>query len=113
MNDKQPDHNHGCPSRRTVVLKVFIVPGEDDSDDEVREGHAESSDCENGFAAETVDVEDCGDGSDEHDNTDHACCEEGLRGSLETDLFEDLRRVVEDLGEVKLICVSDVVDQRD
>jgi hypothetical protein len=81
VDDEQPDHYYGCPARRTVVLKVVKVLGEDDGDDKVRKGHAEGSDGEDGFAAEFVDVEDCGDGGDEHDDADDAGCEEGLRGS--------------------------------
>ena len=99
MDDEQPDHHNGCPSRRTMVPKVFIVLRENDGDDEVGEGHAEGSDSEHGFTAELVNVKDCGDGGEEHDDADDACREEGLRGSFETDLLEDLRRVVENLGK--------------
>jgi len=76
MDDEQPHHDHGCPSRCTVVLKVVKVLRENDGDDEVREGHAEGSDSEHGFTTETVDVEDCGDGGEEHDDADDACCKE-------------------------------------
>lgn len=76
VNNEQPDHNHGCPSCRTVVLKVIEVLGENDGDDEVGESHAESSNCENGFATETVDVKDCGNGGEEHDDADDTCGEE-------------------------------------
>jgi len=44
VDDKQPDHDHCCPSRRAVVLKVIKVLCENDRDDEVGEGHAEGSD---------------------------------------------------------------------
>jgi hypothetical protein len=70
VDDKQPNHDYCRPPSRTVVRKVVNVLGEDDSNYKVGECHAESTHCQNGFTAQTVDIQDCWDGGNEHDYSD-------------------------------------------
>ena len=56
MDDEEPHHDYGCPSGGPVVFKIVNVLGQDDSDDEMRKCHAESTDSQDGLATELVDV---------------------------------------------------------
>ena len=73
MDDEKPNHDNSSPTSCLVVLKVINVLGEDNSDDEMAKTHADSSDCENRFTAETIDPENGGDGGDKHDDSDDSC----------------------------------------
>lgn len=57
--------------------------------------HAHGTDSQDGFAAETVDVQDGGDGGDEHDDADYARGEEACFRAAEAKIAEDGGRVVQ------------------
>ena len=78
--------------RRPLVL----VLREDDCDRDVADPHGDGADGEDGFPAQAVDVQDRGDGRDEHDDPDDARREEARRVGAEAEGAEDLGRVVED-----------------
>ena len=75
VDDEEPDHGHGSPAARFVRAPGVLVGAKDAGDDEVASGHARGSGQHDGFAAELVDVEDGGNGGDEHGDADYACCE--------------------------------------
>jgi hypothetical protein len=75
MDHKEPYHDYCGPSRTFVSRPLVLILGEDDSDDDVASGHADSADNENGFPTNLVDVENGRDGSKPHDNADNTTCQ--------------------------------------
>lgn len=89
MDDEQPDHAHGRPAGRRVVVPLVDVFRDDDGDDDVARRHADGADGEDGFAADAVNPEDRGDRRDEHHDADDAGGEEGGGVFAEAELVED------------------------
>lgn len=79
MHDEEPDHGDGRPASCFVSADGpgLLVPREDDGDDHVTGAHPNRSGVHDGFAAELVDVEDRGDGGEEHGDADDTGGEEG------------------------------------
>ena len=57
MDNEEPDHNDGGPTCCLVVVEVVDVLSKNDSNDQVRNAHANCADCEDGLAADTIDVQ--------------------------------------------------------
>lgn len=68
VDDKQPDHGHSRPASSFMSEPRVLVPGRDDSDDDVARRHTDSTNCENRLTAELVDVKDRWDGREPHGN---------------------------------------------
>lgn len=77
MHDEEPDHDDRCPACCFVLGPRVSVTCDDGGDDDVAAGHADRSDCQNGLASDAIDVKNCWDGGDEHDDTDYTCRKEG------------------------------------
>lgn len=60
MNDKQPDHDDCSPSSSPMIFEIVDVLGENDGDDEMGEGHAQSTNSQNGLATKLINVQDSG-----------------------------------------------------
>ena len=72
MDDEEPDHGHGCPTSCLVRGPLIFVLRYDDRNDDMACRHSNSTDSEDGFATELVDVQDCWDGGEEHGNSNDA-----------------------------------------
>lgn len=81
-------------------LKLVDVLGKNHGDDEMASTHANSADSQDRLTAESVDPQDCRDGSDKHDDTDDTSGQETGGVAAETKLSKDLRGVVQDLDSV-------------
>lgn len=89
-----------------MVIKLINVLGNDDGNDEVASCHPQSSHHQHWLTASAVDPEDGWDSGDEHDDTDHAGCEETGGILAETKLFEDVGGIVEHLGGVTKVSLG-------
>lgn len=55
VDDKEPDHDNCCPSSCRLIMEVINIPGEDHSNNEVTQGHADGTNGQDGFTTNTVD----------------------------------------------------------
>ena len=76
VDDEEPDHADGRPAGRLVRGPPVLVDAEEDGDDGVADAHGHGAGEQDGFPAQPVDVEDGGDGGEEHGDADDPCCEE-------------------------------------
>lgn len=72
VGNVQPDEHRSRPSSRRVLVPRILVHGVDCSDDELRDGHARTTNHENLLAAPAVHEHDGRDGGEEVDDADHA-----------------------------------------
>lgn len=56
VDDKEPDHRDGTPSRSFVGWPLIFVFGKYDSDDEMAQSHPDCPDEEDRFSPELVDI---------------------------------------------------------
>lgn len=94
MDHKQPDHANGSPASRGLLIEAVNVLGKDYSNDEMAGAHANSTHGKNRLATQTVDPEDCRNGCNEHDNTDHTSGQQTCSCLTKAKLSKDLGRVV-------------------
>ena len=73
---------------------VILICGVDGANDELGHSHAESACHYNILAAPTVHIKNGRDSSDEVYNSDHTSSKKGDRVAIQPNLFEDLRRIV-------------------
>lgn len=97
MDDEKPNHDNSSPSGGLLFVKVVNVPGENDGNDEVAQGHAEGTDRQDGLTTDAVDPENGGEGGDEHDDTDNTRSKETGGVRAETELGEDGGSIIENL----------------
>lgn len=90
MTGEDPDKDDGdpasCPMRRPVVA----ICSDDACDDEMTGSHSNGTGDQNGLSSKAIDVQDGGDGEEELQDTDHACCEKRCRVSVEAESLENL-----------------------
>jgi hypothetical protein len=91
-----PNEDDGSPASSLVGTPVVLAGSDDTTDDKVAETHADSARDERLLAAPLVDVENGGDGGEEHDDADNTRSEERGRRTGQVELLEDERCVVED-----------------
>ena len=96
MDNEEPDHDNRSPTSRLVRLPLISVLRDNDGDDDVACRHTDSADGKNGLSAEFVDIENRWNGSEEHDDSNDPCGEEGDGVRAKTEGGEDCGRVVED-----------------
>ena len=96
IDDEQPDEGAGGPAGGLVRGPLVGVDAEEGGDDDVADAHGDGAGDHDGLAAELVDVEDCGDGGEEHGDADDAGREQGGRGAGGAEGGEDGGGVVED-----------------
>lgn len=97
VDDKQPNHADSSPSSGLVSLKLVDVLGKNDGDDKMASTHANSANSQDRLTAESINPQDCRNGSNKHDNTNDTSGQETGSVAAEAKLSKDLRGVVQNL----------------
>ena len=93
VDDKQPDKHHGRPAGTAVRIKRVLVRPNDTRDDEVANGHADTTRDEDLLPADVVDPDDGGDCKDELEDASHAGGQELGSVTAQVQILEDLGTV--------------------
>lgn len=96
VDDEEPDHNDSRPTSSMVSWPLVLILGEDDSDDEVAQTHAQGTESQSGSSSDSVNVQDGGNCGQQHGNAYHARCKKRSGVRRQTERAENLRGIVKD-----------------
>lgn len=96
MNHEEPDHDDGGPAGAPLRIPLVLVLRNEDGDDNMARGHADSADGQDRLTPDAVDPKHGGDREDEHDNADDAGGKQSGRCGSQSELVENRGSIVED-----------------
>jgi hypothetical protein len=73
MGDEQPHHGNRCPTCSLMRWPLVLILGKNNGYSDMANAHCDGSQCQNRLSSKFVNIQDGGDGGEEHDNADNAC----------------------------------------